>query len=158
MVRSAGRAGGRRSSRCPADVRKVVLDTNVYVDWLNERRHEAVVFEVGTIRYLSGIVLMELAAGVRTPKDRKILRSLFSVFRRAGRILLPSASVFEESGEVLSKLRDRLRYDTRRASLVAHDVLIALSARSIGATVVTQNASDFEAIRSVRRFSLSVVG
>jgi predicted nucleic acid-binding protein len=38
-----------------------------------------------------------------------------------------------------------------------NDVLIALSARSIGATVVTSNARDFAAIREIRPFKLTVV-
>ena len=40
---------------------------------------------------------------------------------------------------------------------LVNDVLIVLSARMIGATVVTSNARDFTAIREVRPFKLSVV-
>jgi len=36
-------------------------------------------------------------------------------------------------------------------------VLIALTARTIGATLVTADAGDFEAIRALRRFTLQVV-
>ena len=43
------------------------------------------------------------------------------------------------------------------AILLVNDVLIALSARSIGATVVTNNARDFAAIREVRPFALTIV-
>ncbi len=43
----------------------------------------------------------------------------------------------------------------RRASLV-NDVLIALTARAIGATLYTADG-DFEAIRQVRAFALRVV-
>jgi len=39
----------------------------------------------------------------------------------------------------------------------ANDVLIALSARRIGATVITQNRKDFEAIQSVKDFKLKIV-
>ena len=39
---------------------------------------------------------------------------------------------------------------------IVNDVLIALSARSIGATVVTQNESDYRAIQAVRAFQLQV--
>jgi predicted nucleic acid-binding protein len=35
--------------------------------------------------------------------------------------------------------------------------LLALSARAIGATVVTSNARDFAAIREIRSFKLTVV-
>ena len=38
-----------------------------------------------------------------------------------------------------------------------NDTLIAMSAKSIGATVVTLNSSDFEAIKSVRNFSYITV-
>jgi predicted nucleic acid-binding protein len=44
----------------------------------------------------------------------------------------------------------------RRAALV-NDVLIALTARSIGATLYTADRGDFEAIRRVRDFALEVV-
>ncbi len=73
---------------------------------------------------------MELSAGAWSLHDRKALRALFLTFRRAGRILHPTAQLY---------------------------VLIALSARTIGATVITQNGADFEAIQSVRPFRLAVV-
>lgn len=44
-----------------------------------------------------------------------------------------------------------------RALTIVNDVLIALSARSIGATVVTQNESHYRAIQAIRPFRLVVV-
>jgi predicted nucleic acid-binding protein len=38
-----------------------------------------------------------------------------------------------------------------------NDILIALSGRSIGATVVTRNREDFQLIQRVRPFSLEVI-
>jgi predicted nucleic acid-binding protein len=52
-------------------------------------------------------------------------------------------------------LKDRGR-EIRRASLVG-DVLIAHTARSVGAAVLTSDR-DFEAIRSVLDFELEMVG
>jgi predicted nucleic acid-binding protein len=101
--------------------------------------------------------MMELSAGARSPADRKLLRVLFSAFRRAGRTLLPSVSVYEEAGEVLRHLQVKMSYNVSGAYSLANDVLIALSARSIGATVITQNHADFEAIRTIRPFKLAVV-
>jgi hypothetical protein len=46
--------------------------------------------------------------------------------------------------------------EIRRASLV-NDLLIALTARQLGATVYTASVQDFEAIRRVRDFSLWTV-
>jgi len=45
----------------------------------------------------------------------------------------------------------------RRASL-PNDVLIAMTARRVGATLYTGDAQDFDAIRDVLDFSLEVVG
>lgn len=135
---------------------KTVADTNLYIDWLNEGRHEAALFQRGTIRYLSAVVMMELSAGARSLRDRKLLRTLFSAFRRAGRILLPTASHYEEAGEVLRRLRTEMSYNVSGAYSLCNDVLIAVSARSIGATVITQNQADFEAIRTLRSFKLAV--
>ena len=38
---------------------KLILDTNVYIDWLNDRLHEALVVGPGFVRYLSSVVQME---------------------------------------------------------------------------------------------------
>jgi predicted nucleic acid-binding protein len=40
---------------------------------------------------------------------------------------------------------------------LTNDVLIALSARSIGATVITQNEQDFVAIQTIRPFKMALV-
>jgi predicted nucleic acid-binding protein len=105
---------------------------------------------------MSAVVMMELAAGARSARDRRSLRTLFSAFRRAGRILLPTAAIFEEAGEVLRRLRER-GHNMRGVHSLSNDVLIALSARSIGAVVITQNRTDFEAIRAIRPFLLVVI-
>jgi hypothetical protein len=47
-------------------------------------------------------------------------------------------------------------YSLPNAYGLVNDVLIALSARSIGASVITQNERDFVAIQSVRPFKLVV--
>ena len=42
---------------------RIVIDTNVYVDWLNEGQHEAILFQREAVKYLSAVVLMELSGG-----------------------------------------------------------------------------------------------
>ena len=66
--------------------------------------------------------------------------------------------MYEEGGHVLRSLQEGRRYDLAGAHSLANDVLIALSARAIGATVVTQNERDFTSIQGVQRFSLALVG
>jgi predicted nucleic acid-binding protein len=45
---------------------------------------------------------------------------------------------------------------TERLRTLHFDVLIALTARSIGARLITSNRADFESIRSYRDFDLEI--
>ena len=136
---------------------RVVIDTNVYVDWINRGRHEEVLFQRQTVKYLSAVVLMELRAGAFSLRDRRLLQRLEKAFERAGRILTPSRGVFAEAGDALRRLQVDRGYKIGASPSIANDVLIALSARSIGATVVTQNERDYRSIQAVRPFRLVIV-
>lgn len=133
----------------------MVLDTNVYVGWLRSGSHEAFVYGTGLDRHLSVVVLMELHLGAQRTAARRGLAQLVRPYERRARLVVPSVRVFERAARVLARLKLAGR-DVRRASLV-HDVLIALSARAIGAAVVTADAGDFEAIRRVDGFDLVIV-
>jgi len=137
-------------------MRRLVIDTNIYIDWLNVGRHEDILFQRDTIKYLSAVVLMELRAGAFSSGDRRLVRRVESAFEKAGRILAPSRGVFAEAGDALRRLQER-GFRVEASHSIVNDVLIALSARSIGATVVTQNERDFRAIRAVRPFELRAV-
>ncbi|MFL5431393.1 MAG: type II toxin-antitoxin system VapC family toxin [Myxococcales bacterium] len=137
-------------------MRRVVIDTNVYVDWINGRQHEDTVFQRDTVKYLSAVVLMELRAGAFSRRDLRFLSALEATFERAARLLVPSRAVFAEAGDALRSLQAG-GYRIGASHSIANDVLIALSARSIGATVVTQNERDYRAIQAVRRFRLAIV-
>jgi predicted nucleic acid-binding protein len=137
-------------------MRRLVMDTDVYVDWINRGAYEDVLFRGGTVRYLSAVVMMELRAGAFSRRDRRLLEGLETAFERARRILLPSRAVFAEAGDALRSLQTRSGHRIGGSHSIANDVLIALSARSIGATVVTQNERDYRAIQTVRPFRLSI--
>ena len=134
---------------------KVVLDTSVYVGWLNQGLHAEWLLGPGVVRCLSAVVLMELRVGATTRRARRAVSQLVRPYETSGRLVAPSARLFDEAAIVLQRLRMR-GLEVRRASLV-NDVLIALTARAMGATVVTANAADFQAIRDFRRFSLHVI-
>lgn len=138
-------------------MRRLVVDTNVYVDWMNAGRHEDVLFEKGAVKYLSAVVLMELRAGAFRPADRRLLRRVQAAFEKAGRLLVPSGPVFAEAGETLRRLQAERGYDLATSHSIVNDVLIALSARARGAVVVTQNERDFRAIQAIRPFHLEIV-
>jgi predicted nucleic acid-binding protein len=139
-------------------MRRVVIDTNIYIDWFNAGRHEEVLFQRDAVKHLSAVVLMELRAGAFSARDRRLVQSVEAAFARAGRILLPSRAVFVEAGDVLRGLQAKQGFRLQSNYSIVNDVLIALSARSIGATVVTQNERHYQAINTVRPFSLVVIG
>lgn len=138
-------------------LRKVLLDTNLYIGWLNRGIHEDLMIGPGLVRYLSAVVQMELRAGATTLPARRAVDHLSRAYRSAGRIVAPDAEVFDHAGRTLRRLREAGR-EVRRASLVndVNDVLIALSARSLGATVLTAD-EDYDAIRAVLDFKLERV-
>jgi predicted nucleic acid-binding protein len=80
-----------------------------------------------------------------------------AAFARAGRIVLPSRTVFADAGDALRALQARRDFHLETTPSIVNDVLIALSARSIGAAVITQNGDHYRAIQSVRPFELIVV-
>lgn len=133
---------------------RLLFDTNILVDWINRGEHDSVVLRPGCIRVLSSVVEMELRAGLRTRRDRLAVDGIARAYAKAARIVCPTPAIFAEAGGLLAKLA-RQGVEVRRASIV-NDVLIALSARSIGATVVTRDV-DFQRIRALAPFALELV-
>jgi predicted nucleic acid-binding protein len=106
------------------------------------------------LRYLSAIVQMELRVGATMLSARRALDQLVRAYRTGGRIITPDAEMFDQAGRALQRLREIGR-EVRRASLV-NDVLIALSARSIGAALLTAD-EDYRAIAAVVDFKLEMI-
>ena len=135
-------------------LRKIVLDTNIYIGWLNAGLHESLMIGPGSMRYLSAVVHMELRVGAATLPARRAVDHLVRGYEASGRHVEPARALFDSAGRTLRLLKDR-GLEIRRASLVG-DVLIAHTARSLGATVLTSD-QDFRAISSVLDFELDMV-
>jgi len=138
-------------------MQRLVIVTSVYVSWFNAGRHEKILLKRDGGKHLSAVVLMELRAGASSTKDRRVVQQVEAKFAGARRILVPSGRVYAEAGDVLRQLRVRRGFSLGGRRSIVNDVLIALSARSIGATVATQNERDYTAIRAVTPFQLVVV-
>jgi predicted nucleic acid-binding protein len=131
-------------------LKRVILDTNIYIDWLNSKLHERLVLGPGYVRLLSTIVLMELWVGATTPRARRAVASLERAYGAAQRLAHPGPAALAVAGRALRDLSKKGR-EIRQSSLV-DDVLIAVTARSIGAEIHTRNARDFAAIRGIIAF------
>lgn len=138
-------------------MRRLILDTNLYIDWLNAGTHESILFQADAVKFMSAVVMMELLAGAHAARDRTRLHDLFATFTRLGRVVTPSSTTYQEAGDVVRQLQTLHGYNLQKSRSLTNDVLIALSARTVGGTVVTHNHQDFLAIQSIRAFQLSLV-
>ncbi len=121
----------------------ILFDTNILVDWFRSGDHESIILGPGIICYLSAVVVMELRAGITNRKASRGLDQLVRQFERAGRLVIPTARSFDDAGKLLPRLR-AAGGEIRRSSLV-NDLLIALTARQVGATVCSRDG-DFALI------------
>jgi predicted nucleic acid-binding protein len=101
---------------------------------------------------LSSVVLAELRRGAL----RKSESTLIEVLEKNHRLLTPSEANWLESGRILAKMRLDHGFTPEKLRELHFDVLIALTARSHGATLVTSNRSDFELIHGYRSFHLEI--
>lgn len=71
-------------------------------------------------------------------------------------ILTPTEMNRIESGEILSKIYKDRGYSPEKLRDLHFDILIALTARNHGATLITSNKTDFELIKTYKNFYLEV--
>jgi predicted nucleic acid-binding protein len=136
---------------------KLIIDTNVWIDWINKGVYETLLLNRDAVKYLSSIVLMELYAGAYKPGDLKRVDQLFRAFQRTNRIICPSIENYREAGNIMAKLQRQHGFQVKETMGLSHDTLIALTARTIGATLATSNRHDFELLQSLCSFHLQVV-
>jgi predicted nucleic acid-binding protein len=130
----------------------VIFDSSVIIDDLRSPRHrERLQSVIGAIR-ISSVVLAELWRGAAKPSDRKFLMAL----ARNHPILTPTQKNWLESGEMLASIRADHGFAPTKLRDLHFDVLIALTARSHGARLITTNRTDFELINSYREIKLEV--
>ena len=127
-----------------------VLDTSVYIENFRTGRFTFRLMRSPHIVRCSSVVLHELLHGARAGIERRFVMDLM----RRCQVLTPTEAHWLQAADVLSAIRRHEHYDAAKIRELAFDVLIALTARSIGATVITCNTTDFQAIRRHLSFPL----
>ena len=120
----------------------VIFDTSIFIDQLRAGRHQARIQAVSGLVRTSAVVLSELWRGVTSTAEGKFLK----VLQKNHPVVVPTATNWVESGQILSKLHNETGFVPHKLRDLHFDVLIALSARSCGARLVTSNRADFELI------------
>ena len=130
----------------------IVFDSLVLIDQIRTNCYlDRMLNLTGVVRN-SAVVLAELWRGANSPVDRQVIQEL--VERHP--ILTPTEKNWLESGRILAKIFADKGYEPKKLRDLHFDVLIALTARSHGAKLITSNRADFELIREYREFELEV--
>jgi predicted nucleic acid-binding protein len=130
----------------------VIFDTSVLVDELRTGRHRKKIESVDGLVRTSAIVLAELWRGTTDAAERKFLLALAKTYL----ILTPTEKNWIDSGEILVSIRADRGFAPAKLRDLHFDVLIALTARSHGARLITTNRTDFELINRYREIKLEV--
>lgn len=130
----------------------IILDTSVLVDDLRTGRHRQRLATLSGLVRNSAVVLAELWRGAATPADREFLR----VLGKNHPVLAPTEGNWLESGQILARMRAEHGYSPDKLRDLHFDVLIALTARSHGARLITSNRADFETIHRHCKFQLEI--
>jgi predicted nucleic acid-binding protein len=134
---------------------RVVLDTNVYVTALREGVAGPTFARIqawSPRTFLASVVSAELRAGAIDETGRRAVRDLTDRFDRLGRVVTPNADSWSAAGDLLGQIRQRDSASRDRVKGLWNDALLALSARQIGAVLVTGNVRDFDLLRRFARF------
>ena len=71
-------------------------------------------------------------------------------------ILTPTQNNWLESGQILARIKEDLGFGAEKLRDLHFDVLIALTARSHGARLITSDRDDFDMITAYRDFQLEI--
>lgn len=127
-----------------------LLDTTIYIENFRSGRFTFRLVQSPFVIRCSSVVLHELLRGARTTTERKFVLDL----SRRCQVLTPTEQQWLKAAEILGRLRQHEGYEATKLRELAFDVLIALSAWSIGASVITTNHADFLAIQRELPFHL----
>ncbi|NWF75979.1 MAG: type II toxin-antitoxin system VapC family toxin [Nitrospirae bacterium] len=134
---------------------KVIIDTSIYIPFINSGiAHPVLNLEYKPLFYMSAVVVEELYAGAFDNKSIKCLDRMYETFEDIGRIVVPEASDWQKTGKVITKLGQKYVFEEKFLLKITNDVLIALSARRIGAVVVTSNVKNFLRIKEFIDFKM----
>jgi predicted nucleic acid-binding protein len=116
------------------------------VDYLRNGRHWDRIDSLTGIVRTSSVVLAELWRGASRPAELAYLQTLQKNYP----ILVPTKQNWLDSGQLLSQVRVDRGFTPDKLRNLHFDALIALTARSHGARLITSDRADFELIASYK--------
>ena len=140
---------------------KYLLDTNVYLGAVRSEEKRAkfrrTFYPLLPATYLSAIVAYELAVNSYDRRTRTLLLEFIRPMQRTGRVVTPAFDDWIMASEVVTAIGEKEKSWRSKLPALLNDILIALSARRIGAILLTYNRDDFRLIGRYADFSLRVL-
>ncbi len=128
----------------------VIFDSSVLIDQFRTDCHRERIDSLDDLVRTSAVVLAELWRGATAQAEKALLGAL----ERRFPILSPTEKNWLESGQILAEMHHDYGFESRKLRELHFDLLIALTARTHGARLITSNRADFELIREYRAFKL----
>lgn len=131
-----------------------IIDSNVYIHAFNDSRFGAELTQFHAAHLpriiLSAVVAFELLAGCRTDRaERTLRRGLLEPYQKRGRLHVPTQATWEMAADLDQRLRKRRAAASFGERSFSNDLLVAASARQLGATIVSENEAEFALIGRV---------
>jgi predicted nucleic acid-binding protein len=140
---------------------KYLLDTNVYIEACrseeSRKQFGKTFFPLLPFTFLSATVAYELSVNAADPRTRELITDFVGRLDRVGRTVTPIFSDWLEASEIMTRIAKSEKSWRSKLPQLQNDILIALSARRIGATLLTYNRDDFLLIRRHKHFSLRIL-
>lgn len=130
----------------------VIFDTSIFVDHLRTGCHKERIDNISGLIRTSSVVLAELWRGAAKPAEQTFLKQL----ERNHPVISPTEKNWLDSGQFLTRMRADKGFSPEKLRDLHFDVLIALTARTTGARLITSSRGDFELIKRYRDFQLEV--
>ncbi|KAF0144953.1 MAG: Uncharacterized protein FD156_1524 [Nitrospirae bacterium] len=132
--------------------RIIIFDTSVFIDHLRTNKFQNHFQNLQGLIRNSSVVLSELLRGATKEEEISFVMTL----ARNHPVFTPTEKNWLESGRILFGIYKDRGFSPEKLRDLHFDVLIALTARNYGATVITSNKDDFELIKACRDFNLEV--
>lgn len=140
---------------------KYLLDTNVYLGATRSEearaRFRRTFYPLLPATYLSAVVAYELAVNASDSRTQILVREFVRPMEQTGRVVTPTFDDWIAASEVVTGIGRKEKGWRSKLPALLNDILIALSARRVGAVLLTYNKEDFRLIRRRANFSLRVL-
>ena len=131
--------------------KKIIIDTNIYIAIFNSGQYERLQNPFQYVVFLAYPVLHELWMGARGKQEAKHLAAFQDRFVKLKRLIIPTDQSLILIGHACRQLRNLGKLDPVYPKHY-NDITISVLARQVGATVLTNNIVDFEAIKKTVDF------